>query len=159
MQKLKSKILPSLVISFFLGICSTPEVQAETRPITKCHIEVHDPHISKSILRNKGVLAVKVDADSVCNKPMSNLVLTVEIYKIGKIGFLFQHKVALDREIVHEFIPADKKIYNIKTNAPCKNQKLTEYYGIAYATAVIDGKPVKTLHVMTERNRKLRCGT
>ena len=111
------------------------------------------------MLRNQGVLAIKIDADSVCNRPMTDLVLTVEIYKLGIIGYLFQHKVAVGREIVHEFIPADEKIFNIKTNAPCKNHKLTEYYGIAYATAVINGKPVKTLHVMTERNKKLRCGT
>ena len=90
---------------------------------------------------------------------MSDLVLTVEIYKIGTFGYLFQHRVAVDREIIHEFIPANQKIFNIKTNAPCKNKKLTEYYGIAYATAVVDGLTVKTLHVMTERNRKLRCGS
>jgi hypothetical protein len=90
---------------------------------------------------------------------MSDLVLTVEIYKLGTVGYLFQQRVAVDREIVHEFIPANQKIFNIKTNARCKNEKLTEYYGIAYATAIVDGKTVKTLHVMTERNKKLRCGT
>ena len=158
MNELKYKISFSIVTSIVLGIIVSQGVYAATKPLTKCHIEVHDPHISRSMFRNQGVLAVKIDADSVCNRPMSDLVLTVEIYKIGTLGFLIQHKVAVDREIVHEFIPADQKIFNIKTNAPCKNRKLTEYYGIAYATAIIDGKTVKTLHVMTERNKKLRCG-
>jgi hypothetical protein len=159
MNSLKSKIAFSLVLSITIGINACQEAHAATKPLTKCHIEIHDPHISSSMLRNQGVLAVKIDADSVCNRPMSDLVLTVEIYKLGTIGYLFEHKVAVGREIVHGFIPADEKIFNIKTNAPCKNKNLTEYYGIAYATAVIDGKPVKTLHVMTERNKKLRCGT
>jgi hypothetical protein len=159
MNNLKQSIPLSIAISFVLGISMCQGVFAATKPLTKCHIEVHNPHISKSMFRNQGVLAVKVDADSVCKRSMSDLVLTVEIYKIGTFGYLFQHRVAVDREIIHEFIPANQKIFNIKTNAPCKNKKLTEYFGIAYATAVVDGKTVKTLHVMTERNRKLRCGT
>jgi hypothetical protein len=159
MNILKHKITLSIAISFVLGISMCQGVFAATKAPTKCHIEVHNPHISRSMFRNQGVLAVKVDADSVCNRPMSDLILTVEIYKLGTVGYLFQHKVAFDREIVHEFIPANQKIFNIKTNARCKNRKLTEYYGIAYATAIVDGKTVKTLHVMTERNKKLRCGT
>ena len=159
MNNLKYKITLSIAISFVLGISMCQWVFAATKPLTKCHIEVHNPHISRSMFRNQGVLAVKIDADSVCNRPMSDLVLTVEIYKIGTFGYLFQHRVAVDREIIHEFIPANQKIFNIKTNALCKNNKLTEYYGIACATAIIDGQTLKTLHVMTERNRKLRCGT
>lgn len=159
MNNLKHKITLSIAISFVLAISTCQGAFAATKPLTKCHIEVHNPHISRSMFRNQGVLAVKVDADSVCNRPMSDLVLTVEIYKLGTVGYLFQHKVAVDREIIHEFIPANQKIFNIKTNALCKNNKLTEYYGIACATAIIDGQTLKTLHVMTERNRKLRCGT
>jgi hypothetical protein len=159
MNNLKPTMTFSIAISVVLGISTCQGVFAATKPFTKCHIEVHNPHISRSMFRNQGVLAVKVDADSVCNSPMSDLVLTVEIYKLGTVGYLFQQRVAVDREIVHEFIPANQKIFNIKTNARCKNEKLTEYYGIAYATAIVDGKTVKTLHVMTERNKKLRCGT
>jgi len=159
MNNLKHKITISIAISLLLAISTCQGVFAAIKPLTKCHIEVHNPHISTSMFRNQGVLAVKVDADSVCNRPMSDLVLTVEIYKLGTVGYLFQHRVAVNRVIIHEFIPANQKIFNIKTNAPCKNKKLTEYYGIAHATAVVDGKTVKTLHVMTERNRKLSCGT
>ncbi|MDP2316790.1 MAG: DUF952 domain-containing protein [Pseudomonadota bacterium] len=60
-----------------------------TPPLTKCHIQIHDAHISKYILRTQGKGAVKVNADSKCDKFIQDLRLTVEIYKIGRFTHYF----------------------------------------------------------------------
>lgn len=90
-----------------------------------------------------------------CNKPMHDLVLTVEIYKIG---FFRDQKVADEKEIEQGLIFTNKVIKNEKTYFKCKNTKLSKYYGIAFATATIGGKFVKTFHVITEKTIPLKCG-
>lgn len=87
---------------------------------------------------------------------MSNLVLTVEIYKIG---FLRDHRVGFKELIVKGLIATNKITKNQETYAPCKNFHESRFYRIAYATALVEGKRMKTLHVITERTIPLACGT
>jgi hypothetical protein len=94
MRIVKSFRLIILPITFvFANTFSIPTNASAvvTPPLTKCNIKVDDPHISENLLRTRGILAVKVNARSKCNKPMRDLVLTVEIYKIG---FFRDQKVA-----------------------------------------------------------------
>jgi hypothetical protein len=126
-----------------------------TPPLTKCNIRVDNPHISENLLRTRGILAVKVNARSKCNKPMRNLVLTVEIYKIG---FFRDQKVADEKEAEPGLIFANKVIKNEKTYFKCNNTKRSRYYGIAFATATMGGEFVKTFHVITEKTIALKCG-
>jgi hypothetical protein len=86
---------------------------------------------------------------------MRDLVLTVEIYKIG---FFRDQKVADEKEAEPGLIFANKVIKNEKTYFKCKNTKLSRYYGIAFATATMSGKFVKTFHVITEKTIALKCG-
>jgi hypothetical protein len=127
-----------------------------TPPATKCNIRVDDPHISKYILRTRGYLAVKVNARSTCDKAMRNLELTVEIYKVG---LLRDYQVGKEKVQIPGLIYANKVIKNEKTYTKCHSQKTTKYYGIAYASAVIDGQLRKTLKVTSAKTISLECGT
>lgn len=126
-----------------------------TPPLTRCNIEVDNPHISENLLRTRNLRAVKVNARSKCNKPMRDLVLTVEIYKVG----LFRdYQVAKKELSVNGVIYANKLIKNQKTYAKCENERNSKYFGLAYASATIEGKSKKTLRVMSERTELLKCG-
>ena len=127
-----------------------------TPPATKCNIRVDDPHISKYILRTRGYLAVKVNARSTCDKAMRNLELTVEIYKVG---LLRDYQVGKEKVQIPGLIYANKVIKNEKTYTKCHSQKTTKYYGIAYASAVINGQLRKTLKVTSAKTISLECGT
>jgi hypothetical protein len=158
MKKIKSFQVISLSISFIFAntlYVPTNASAVVTPPLTKCNIRVDNPHISENLFRTRGILAVKVNARSKCNKPMHDLVLTVEIYKIG---FFRDQKVADEKEIEQGLIFTNKVIKNEKTYFKCKNTKLSKYYGIAFATATIGGKFVKTFHVITEKTIPLKCG-
>ena len=89
-----------------------------TPPATKCNIRIDDPHISKYLLRTRGVLAVKVNARSTCDKAMRNLVLKVEIYKVGLFrdyqvdsaeiripGLIYANKVIKNEEAMQNVSP------------------------------------------------------
>ena len=135
-------------------IASTP-ISTATPPLTKCNIKLDNPHYSKTVEMRKGFKAIKVNARSRCNRQMTNLVLTVEIHKIG---FLRDYTVA--REEVKDVGPIfpNTIIKNQKTYVECKNTKTSRYYGEAYATAYIKGERVKTLHVLTEKTITVNCG-
>jgi hypothetical protein len=158
MRIIKSFQIISLSITFiFANTLSIPTNASAvvTPPLTKCNIKVDDPHISENLLRTRGILAVKVNALSKCNKPMRDLVLTVEIYKIG---FFRDQKVADEKEAEPGLIFANKVIKNEKTYFKCTNTKRSRYYGIAFATATMGRKFVKTFHVITEKTIALNCG-
>lgn len=135
-------------------IASTP-ISTATPPLTKCNIKLDNPHYSKSVEVRKGFRAIKVNARSRCNRQMTNLVLTVEIHKIG---FLRDYTVA--HEEVKDVGPIfpNTVIKNQKTYVECENTKTSRYYGEAYATAYIKGERVKTLHVLTEKTITVNCG-
>jgi hypothetical protein len=126
-----------------------------TPPITLCNIEIGDAHISKSLLRTRGLIAVKVNAKSQCNKPIRGLVLTVEIYKDGLI---FDHCVAKTVVIVKGGVIQNRVVKNQKTYVKCRSNKWTNYYGIAHAEAIINGESMKTLRVRSENIERFQCG-
>ena len=126
-----------------------------TPPITPCNIEIGDAHISKSLLRTRGLIAVKVNAKSQCNKPIRGLVLTVEIYKDGLI---FDHRVAKTVVIVKGGVIQNRVVKNQKTYVKCRSNKWTNYYGIAHAEAIVNGESMKTLRVRSENIERFQCG-
>lgn len=155
---LKSRYLIHSLIIVLLGSFSSFDkaLAVVTPPATKCNIRVDDPHISKFILRTKGYLAVKVNARSTCDKTMRDLELNVEIYKVG----LFRdYQVGKKKVQFSGLIYANKVVKNEITYAKCRSQKPSTYYGIAFASAVIDGKFKKTLRVTSAKTISLKCGT
>ena len=155
---LKSRYLIHALIIVLLGTFSSFDkaLAVVTPPTTKCNIRVDDPHISNYILRTRGYLAVKVNARSTCDKAMRNLELNVEIYKVG----LFRdYQVGKEKVQIPGLIYANKVIKNEITYTKCLTQKTTKYYGIAYASAIIDGQLRKTLKVTSAKTITLKCGT
>lgn len=126
-----------------------------TPPFTRCNIEIGDAHISENLLRTRGLIAVKVNAKSQCNKPVRNLVLTVEIYKVG---LLYDHQVALKEVRVKGMILQNRVVKNQHTFVKCRSNKWTKYYGIAHAEALINGEGMKTLRVRSENIERFQCG-
>ena len=155
---LKSRFLIHSLIFVLLGTFSSFDkaLAVVTPPATKCNIRVDDPHISKYILRTRGYLAVKVNARSTCDKAMRNLELNVEIYKVR---LLRDYQVGKEKVQIPGLIYANKVIKNEITYTKCLSQKTTKYYGIAYASAVIDGQLRKTLKVTSAKTISLKCGT
>ncbi len=155
---LKSRFLIHSLIIILLGTFSSFDraLAVVTPPATKCNIRVDDPHISKFILRTRGYLAVKVNARSTCDKTMRNLELNVEIYKVG----LFRdYQVSKEKIQIPGLIYANKVVKNEITYVKCRSKKSSKYYGIAFASAVIDGKFKKTLRVTSAKTISLKCGT
>jgi hypothetical protein len=128
---------------------------AVTPPVTKCNIRVDNPHISKYILRTRGILAVKVNARSKCDKFMRDLKFIVEIYKDG---FFWDKKVGGGLTVVNGLIYPNRIIRNEKAYSECSSQLPTKYYGVAYASAIIDGESKQTLKVTSAETITLNCG-
>jgi hypothetical protein len=156
MTTFKSFKSPLFILSLILiNLFASSPFSEATPPLTKCNIKLDNPHYSKSVEIRKGFKAIKVNARSRCNRQMTNLVLTVEIHKLG---FLRDYKVA-SREIrVEGPIFPNTVIKNQGTYVECKNSKSSKYYGEAYASAFIKGERVKTLHVLTEKTITVNCG-
>jgi len=154
---MKSQLITSCtIITLALNLLFSDPAQAvATPPLTRCNIEIDNPHISENLFRTRNLRAVKVNARSKCNTPMRDLVLTVEIYKVG---FLRDYKVAQKEISVMGLIHANKVIKNQKTYAKCEDIRESKYLGIAFASAIINGKPSKTLKVLSERTVLLECG-
>jgi hypothetical protein len=127
-----------------------------TPPLTKCNIRIDNPHISKYILRTRGVRAVKVNARSKCDKSMRDLKFIVEIYKVG---LLRDTKVDDNVVAIQGLIYPNQIIKNESANSLCLSQKPTKYYGVAYAIATIDGELRRTLKVLSARTMTLNCGS
>jgi hypothetical protein len=148
-MKLKSRFLFATLIFALLDTTMAPIANAViTPPITKCHIEIDNPHFSRYIYRTKGIRAVKVNARSICNKPIRNLVLRVQIYKVG---FLRDYLVSSE-EVSANYVVQNRGFENENTYVECLDQQWSKYYGIAFATADIEGRHLKTLHVTSEKN-------
>jgi hypothetical protein len=126
-----------------------------TPPITTCNIEIGDAHISKYLLRTRGLIAVKVNAKSKCTQPIRGLVLTVEIYKEG---LFFDHQVAKKSIVVKGIVFQNRVIKNQKTYIRCRSNKWTKYYGYAHAEAIVNGKSMRTLRVRSENIEPFQCG-
>jgi hypothetical protein len=146
-----------LVISIlFLFISTATSTATITPPRTSCFIRVDDPHLSESVRKQRGFDAVKVDAISICNRIIRNVNLTVEI---KKQGFLRDYLVMKERVETTGSIEPHRRIGNYRTWARCLNGKLSNYYGIAYATAEIDGRFMRTKRVISSKVVALPCGT
>ncbi len=149
-------LISSLVVlqSSFSGIGVF--ASTATPPLTKCHIEVHNAHLSTYIRKTQSRVAVKVNADSKCDKSIQDLTLTVQIYKVGR---LWDHQVARKTIVFSGLINANRIIKNKETFIYCKNNSESRYYGIAFARATISGKTMRTLNVISEKSVPLPCGT
>ena len=125
-------------------------------PKAICRIEIDNAHYSTSMARSVKAKYVKVNARSLCNVVQSQVTLTVEIYKNGRLGPIFLRKFSTN--------PASRssKGLIIKMNSAklvCKNNKVTTYYGLAYSKAIINGAWQYAGRTKSPLNIPLKCGT
>lgn len=154
--KNKSVVIFFTFIQIFATNAQASFAAGATPPLTKCFIRVDNPHISNSIRKLKGYDAVKVNAVSICDKQIQDLLMIVEI---RKIGFLRNHLVAKQNFSEDGIIRANKKVEHKGTWRQCENKRMSKYFGIAYSVAIIDGRKMQTLPVRTEEIVNLACGT
>ena len=137
----------------YVSSASTPkprEIKAS------CRIEIDNAHISASLLKNRKLKYVKVNARSICNVYQQRVTLTVEIFKTGK----------LSNQLVKTFstkegLPSSSGLVVKMNNAVvrCRNTNQTAYYGIAYAKALINGKWQYAGRTYSKSIILLGCGT
>jgi hypothetical protein len=150
-------LIPAFLSTSLVGSpVQNPQITGNTEKKSPCRIEVSVAHLSTYLKEFKNTRAVKVNADSICNKPLQNLTIYVEIHKKG---WLNDHLVDTFQSSEYSYVAANRKTIYEGAFVICKNLRSTEYYGIAYSRALEDGiwefapkaKSIKTL--------PLRCGT
>lgn len=144
-------LIPILSMPFAHSATFAPYV-----PKAICRIEIDNAHYSTSMARFEKAKYVKVNARSICNVVQSQVTLTVEIYKNGRLGPIFLRKFSTN--------PASRssKGLIIKMNSAklvCKNNTVTTYYGVAYSKAIISGGWQYAGRTKSPLNIPLKCGT
>lgn len=139
----------------------TPALASSETPKPKevkasCRIEIDNAHISASLLKNRKLKYVKVNARSICNVYQQRVTLTVEIFK----------KEKLSNQLVRSFATKEglssSSGFVVKMNNAvirCRNTRETAYYGVAYAKALINGKWQYAGRTYSKSIILLDCGT
>jgi hypothetical protein len=149
-------ILLLSLFSFLIPTTSKAATGGPREPKTPCRLQINDAHISTSLIENRGIRAVKVNASSICNVPQSNVTITVEIWKTGLLGNHFVQKRTINSP--GTTFP-NSRVNNFQTFKKCKDKDPTQYFGIAYSKALIAGKWQYARHTQTKRIIPLNCGT
>lgn len=131
-------------------------IQKPKQPKASCRIEVDNAHISSWYKKAKGADIVKVNARSICNVYQTKVTLTVKLYKVE-----FPVERFLWQSETDELDPRSSGfvVRNYGTYAVCKNHKITSYYGIAVAKAMIAGEWLYAGKTRSPQNYSLPCGT
>lgn len=155
-----SRIQILLCLLAFMPFLFVPLAHSATfapyAPKAICRIEIDNAHYSTSLAKSEKAKYVKVNARSLCNVIQSQVTLTVEIYKNGRLGPIFLRKFSTN--------PASRssKGLIIKMNSAkllCKNNTETTYYGVAYSKAIINGGWQYAGRTKSPLNIPLKCGT
>lgn len=125
-------------------------------PKASCRIEIDNAHMSSSILKHRKTRNVKINARSICNVPQQRVTLTVEIHKTGIFDSHLVRRFQTD-----ENSPKSSGLrVEIKNAAvKCLNSKTTNYFGIAYSKAIIQGKWQYAGRTQSSSIVPLKCGT
>ena len=149
-----------MLVTLSVGFPLSPRADAVNRvvtpPLTRCFIDIRNAHISTTIFRKEGRLAVKVNAISRCNTPQREVLLTVKIFKEGLFG---SHLVQQKSTNLVKPQSQGLVVKNQFAFAYCKNTTKTRYYGVASSRALINGKRYETIPVQSENIIELDCVT
>lgn len=149
------KIHKAIILAILTQLFLPSTVNAdELRP--PCRLQISVAHLSTNLFENSQIRAVKVNTSSICNVPQSNVTITVEIWKTG---FLGNHLVwgQTTRSLGTTF--PGYRVNNFSTYKKCLNRTPTNYYGVSYSKALIDGRWHYARHVLSEKIILLKCGT
>ena len=149
-------LITALGVNLLTPILASAATPKPKEVKASCRIEIDNAHISASLLKNRKLKYVKVNARSTCNVYQQRVTLTVEIYKTGK----------LSNQLVRTFetkegLPSSSGLVVKMNNAlvRCRNTRETAYYGIAYAKALINGKWQYAGKTYSKSIILLNCGT
>jgi len=99
---------------------------------------------------------VKVNARSVCNVIQREVLLKVQLFKVG---LFFDHLVATSTTKASSPSSQGKMVENNDTYKVCINRKVTRYYGVASATAIINDQRVAAPPARSREIVPIACGT
>lgn len=157
---IRSFIPVALFTATAASILFSPPSHATTsppkQPKAACRIEVDNAHISTSLVKHRKLKYVKVNARSICNVPQQRVTLTLEIYKIGLFGDHFVHRFET-KEYLRQ--SAGLRVEIKDATVRCKNNEVTNYFGVAYAKAIIESKWQYAGRTRSRSNIPLHCGT
>jgi len=143
-----SVFLPSAIL---LGSFTTqPRV---SKP--PCRVDMSNTHESSYFAKKFKVLSVKANAFVVCDRPISHVVVYINLYKRATLGPTLL-KPFTSKEIL--YLPAGKRIKISGPFVVCSNWKETEFFSTVSSTAVINGKPVRAPWRRSFA-QKIACGT
>jgi hypothetical protein len=146
-----------ILVALLTTLQTVPASPAQVKPQKPpCRIDIDNAHISTSVHRQQGVRVVIVKARSICNIPQQKVLLTVLIYKKE---FLQDHEVT--RSETNPLAPTSSGlvVYNNGTTRVCKTDAITQYYGIAFSEALINGKRLYAGRTQSPKTVPLACGT
>lgn len=147
----------SITLAIFSGpTSSSPNLTSYDEPGSRsdCYIKVDDPHISNYYLK-RGEVRVKVNARSYCALGHSQVKLSIEIWKKGRIGSNFVKKF---ETLPNAKISSGIKVELKNASVICLNEKATSYFAYAYSKALVHGKKRRT-PVAVSDTVNLKCGT
>jgi hypothetical protein len=146
-----------LIVSFALvsgQFQSGAYAASPINPKAACRIEIDNAHISASLLKNRQLRFIKINARSICNVPQSQVTLSVEIHKTTTFGD------RLVRTFTSKPSAIKQQSIEIKDAAIlCTNNKKTRWYGIAYSKALIYDKWHYAGRTFSKLFISLECGT
>lgn len=148
--------ISTIMVSFLTPLSPSSAATSAKVPKAPCRIQIHNPHISTSLTKTTRMLYVKIDAESVCDLPQTQVRLTVELHKIGRFGGQLVARTFTD--------PKSSKssgflVTNYGTSALCISNAATTFYGLAYAKAIVAGKQLYAGTTFTEGFTTIACGT
>jgi len=149
-------LVPLIIIQVSIPGLAQGSISKPSPSPLVCHIRIHDPHISEYMKVKVGFDYVKANAESKCNRFQSKVILTVQIYKLTRLGdeFITQKSTKMNAPQSSGF-----EVLNRGTMRRCKNSEPTFFYAVAFAKAVIDGRWQYAGRTRSENTVELRCGT
>lgn len=139
------------------GPSSNSVLQANRMQVKpECRLEVGDAHLSSTLLKHRNVAAVKVNVRSICNVMQSTVRITLEI---KKSQFPFDHTYG---PFYNSNIPGQNSGMLVTLQDKyviCNNNLRTEWFGVASAKAIINGKWQIARKTQSEHKVFLPCGT
>lgn len=155
-------ILRTLLVASIILVGPIYEAQAtqpSPSPAVKkpaCRLEVEDAHISTTILKHRNLKVVKVNVYSICDILQSKVRITLSI---TKSQFPADHSYGPFFNDSKGFADNGLRVSLQDKFVVCTNDKLTQWFGTAYAKALIDGKWQYAGKTRSKNITTLRCGT
>lgn len=121
-----------------------------------CRLEVDYAHISNGKLEYEKFKYVKVKTRSICTVPQKQVTISLKIMKLGEF---YDHEV---RTFETNPVLSSSNGFKVEINnalVRCKNDRITFYFGVATARALVGGQWLYAKETYSISPKPLRCGT